>query len=81
MLALFGGASNDKEIQGGTMIKKMVIVIAAGALAFGLSASAASVKHSKPHHAKQPAAATTGAAKNAPKAEAIKGNKPMGVSK
>ena len=63
------------------MIKKMVIVIAAGALAFGLSASAASVKHSKLHHGKQSAAATTGAAKNAPKAEGIKGNKPMGVSK
>jgi hypothetical protein len=52
------------------MIKKMVVVIAASALAFGLSASTASAKH---HHAKKKPAQVA-------KVEAIKnvpGNNPI----
>jgi hypothetical protein len=78
------------------MLKKMVVVIAASALAFGLSASAASAKH---HAKKKPAhvakvepmktvpgnnpmvsASAQTPIKNPKNPDAIKGNNPMGVA-
>src|SRR5215813_8686556 len=52
-------------------MKKMVVVIAASALAFGLSASTASAKHTKHHKAKPATAAKVEPMKSVP------GNNPM----
>jgi hypothetical protein len=72
------GSTSDEENQGVIMIsKKMVVIIAASALAFGLSASAASAKHVK--HAKHHAAKHTTVAK----VEAMKpvpGNNPLTIA-
>ena len=79
MLALLKLArASDEENQGVIMIsKKMVVIIAASALAFGLSASAASAKHVK--HAKHHAAKHTTVAKVEPM-KAVPGNNPLTVA-